>query len=42
MPGFEGAARIPVDLTFDLGLRLDTTIGVFQFGFSNLLGFIAL
>ncbi|MFW6067791.1 MAG: BamA/TamA family outer membrane protein [Myxococcota bacterium] len=42
VPGFRGAARIPVDLTFDVGLRLDTPVGVFQFGFSNLLGFIAL
>jgi hypothetical protein len=31
-----------VDLTFDLGLRADTQIGVFQLGFSNLLGFVAL
>ena len=42
VPGFEGASRIPIDLTFDLGIRLDTSIGVFQFGFSNLLGFIDL
>ncbi|MFW5877187.1 MAG: BamA/TamA family outer membrane protein, partial [Myxococcota bacterium] len=42
VPGFDGAARIPVDLTFDVGVRLDTSVGVFQFGFSNLLGFIAL
>ncbi len=40
VPGFEGASRIPIDLTFDLGIRLDTSVGVFQFGFSNLLGFI--
>lgn len=42
VPGFNGASRIPIDLTFDLGIRLDTSIGVFQFGFSNLLGFIDL
>jgi outer membrane protein insertion porin family len=42
VPGYSGASRLPVDLTFDVGLRLDTTIGVFQFGFSTLLGFIAL
>jgi outer membrane protein insertion porin family len=42
VPGFEGASGIPIDLTFDLGIRLDTSIGVFQFGFSNLLGFIDL
>jgi len=42
VPGFDGASRVPIDLTFDLGIRLDTSIGVFQFGFSNLLGFIDL
>jgi outer membrane protein insertion porin family len=42
VPGFTGAARLPVDFTFDVGLRLDTTVGVFQFGFSTILGFIAL
>jgi len=42
VPGYRGASRIPVDLTFDLGLRLDTDIGVFQLGFSNILGFIQL
>lgn len=40
VPGFDGAARLPVDLTFDVGLRADTSVGVFTFGFSNLLGFI--
>ena len=42
IPGAEGFARVPVDLTFDLGLRMDTTVGVFQFGFSNVLGILAL
>ena len=42
VPGYRGAARVPIDLTFDLGLRMDTDIGVFQLGFSNLLGFIQL
>tara|TARA_B100001750_G_scaffold211907_2_gene193422 strand:- start:1717 stop:3450 length:1734 start_codon:yes stop_codon:yes gene_type:complete len=40
--GYSGAAQIPVDLTFDLGLRFDSRIGVFQIGFSNLLGFLNL
>jgi outer membrane protein insertion porin family len=40
--GFRGASRFPVDLTFDLGLRIDTDIGLFEIGFSNLLGFINL
>jgi hypothetical protein len=42
IPGYSGFARAPLDLTFDVGLRLDTTVGVFQLGFSTLLGFISL
>jgi hypothetical protein len=34
--GYEGFARIPLDLTFDLGVRADTSVGVFQLGFSSL------
>ncbi|MFM2420138.1 MAG: hypothetical protein RL385_4861, partial [Pseudomonadota bacterium] len=30
-------ARVPVDLTFDLGVRMDTQIGVFQIGLAKLL-----
>jgi hypothetical protein len=37
MPGYEGASRIPVDLTFDAGVRLDTQIGVFQIGIAKML-----
>jgi outer membrane protein insertion porin family len=37
MPGYEGMSRIPIDLTFDAGVRLDTRIGVFQIGLSKLL-----
>jgi outer membrane protein insertion porin family len=36
MPGYKGAARIPVDLTFDAGVRLDTQLGVFQIGAARL------
>ncbi|MFK7986253.1 MAG: BamA/TamA family outer membrane protein [Sandaracinaceae bacterium] len=42
IPGYEGFARAPLDLTFDVGLRLDTMVGVFELGFSTLLGFISL
>lgn len=42
VPGYEGAARFPIDLTFDVGLRFDSRVGVFQIGFSNLLGFLNL
>lgn len=41
IPGYTGFSRIPIDLTFDLGVRMDTSIGVFQFGISNVLGFVA-
>ncbi len=42
VPGFVGASRIPIDLTFDIGLRMDTRVGVFKIGFSSVLGLIAL
>lgn len=35
-----GVATIPMDLTANLGFRLDTSIGGFQFAFSNILGFL--
>ena len=40
--GYAGAARFPIDLTFDIGFRFDTRVGVFQVGFSTLVGFIPL
>ncbi|MCA9603730.1 MAG: BamA/TamA family outer membrane protein, partial [Myxococcales bacterium] len=40
--GYEGFSSLPIDMTFDFGLRLDTTIGVFEFGFSSMLGFFVL
>ncbi|MEM7448991.1 MAG: BamA/TamA family outer membrane protein [Myxococcota bacterium] len=42
VPGYEGWAKVPVDLTFDFGLRLETEAGIFQFGFSTLVGFTEL
>lgn len=38
--GYSGLARIPVDLTFNVGLLIDTNAGGFTFAFSNVLGFI--
>lgn len=38
--GYHGFSKIPVDLTFNLGLRIDTNAGGFMFAFSNVLGFI--
>ena len=36
--GYTGFRRVPVDLTFNLGFRIDTSAGGFVFAFSNLLG----
>jgi hypothetical protein len=38
--GYSGLAKVPVDLTFNLGLRIDTSAGGFVFGVSSILGFI--
>jgi hypothetical protein len=40
LPGYEGLERVPVDLTFDLGVQADTALGVFKVGFSSLIGFL--
>ena len=37
-PGYSGLATVPVDLTFNLGLRIDTQAGGFVLGVSNLVG----
>ena len=39
--GYSGIDLLPIDLTFDIGIRMDTAIGVFQIGFSTLLGFVS-
>jgi outer membrane protein assembly factor BamA len=38
--GYTGLHRIPVDLTYNLGLRFDTSLGGATLAFSNLLGLI--
>jgi hypothetical protein len=38
MPGYKGLERVPIDLTADIGVKLDTQIGVFQIGLAKLLG----
>ncbi len=37
---YTGFARFPVDLTFNVGFRMDTSAGGFVFAFSNVLGFL--
>jgi outer membrane protein insertion porin family len=38
--GYHGLSRVPVDLTFDLGVQADTEIGLVKLGFSTLIGFL--
>ena len=40
--GYTGFGTVPVDLTFNAGLRIDTRVGAFVFGISNILGLIPL
>jgi outer membrane protein assembly factor BamA len=37
---YTGVARIPIDLTGNVGFRMDTSVGGFVFAFSNVVGFI--
>lgn len=39
-PDYSGLSLIPVDLTANVGFRMDTSAGGFVFAFSNVLGFI--
>ena len=38
--GYTGFATVPIDFTFNLGLKIDTQAGAFTLGLSNLLGFV--
>jgi len=38
--GYTGLSVIPVDLTFNAGLRIDTQAGAFVLGIANLVGFV--
>jgi outer membrane protein insertion porin family len=38
--GYSGLARVPVDLTYNVGLRVDTSAGGATIAFSNLLGLL--
>ncbi len=38
--GYSGLALIPIDITANVGFRMDTSAGGFVFAFSNVLGFI--
>ncbi|MDD9944865.1 MAG: BamA/TamA family outer membrane protein [Myxococcales bacterium] len=40
IPGYTGLARVPVDVTFDVGVVADTDYGLFRVGFSSLIGFL--
>ncbi|WP_169928466.1 BamA/TamA family outer membrane protein [Labilithrix luteola] len=38
--GYAGLSKLPIDLTFNFGMRADTAVGGFAIGLSNLIGFI--
>lgn len=38
--GYTGLSTVPVDLTFNLGLRADTAAGGFSLGIANFIGFV--
>ena len=38
--GYDGAQRLPIDLTFNLGIRAYTAAGGLSLGLSNFIGFI--
>lgn len=38
--GYTGFSRVPLDLTYNLGLRVDTSVGGLTLAFSNFLGLI--
>jgi len=38
--GYKGLATLPVDLTFNAGLRIDTQAGSFVLGVANFIGFV--
>jgi outer membrane protein assembly factor BamA len=38
--GYSGFSRVPIDLTANLGIRLDTSVGGFTLAFANALSFI--
>ena len=38
--GYHGLARVPVDLTYNVGIRVDTSVGGATIAFSNLLGLL--
>ncbi|MEI7892811.1 MAG: BamA/TamA family outer membrane protein [Myxococcales bacterium] len=40
--GYDGLRAVPVDLTFNLGLRIETSAGAAVFGLSNFLGLLPL
>lgn len=38
--GYDGFSQVPIDLTYNLGLRIDTSVGGLTLAFSNLLGLL--
>ena len=40
--GYRGLAKVPADMTFNLGMRADTALGAMTLGISTLIGFLPL
>lgn len=38
--GYSGFSKVPIDLTFNTGLKIDTAAGGFSIGIANVIGFI--
>jgi outer membrane protein assembly factor BamA len=38
--GYSGGQRVPIDLTYNVGLRVDTSVGGITLAFSNLIGLL--
>ena len=38
--GYSGFSKVPVDLTFNIGMKVDTVAGGFSIGIANIIGFI--
>jgi outer membrane protein insertion porin family len=38
--GYSGFSKVPIDLTFNIGLKIDTVAGGFSLGIANVLGFV--
>ena len=38
--GYSGFSKVPLDFTFNVGMKIDTVAGGFSIGIANFIGFI--